>query len=89
MKELICSSIKRGCEEFEEESLIVGFLFARHASQEGRHIFPTYTHWFSSIFSSEANSPANNKKIFLFLVSCIYLYKFYFIYFILYIKVDF
>lgn len=67
--ELIERNIRRGCEELEMEPMVVGFLFARHAGKEGPHIFPSYAHWFSSLFTSEATSLAAQKQSFVFLVS--------------------
>lgn len=68
--ELIERNIHRGCEELEIEPMVVGFLFARHAGQEGRHLFPSYAQWFSSLFSPESTSPASQKQSFVFLVRC-------------------
>ncbi|XP_050688141.1 uncharacterized protein LOC126981284 [Eriocheir sinensis] len=68
LKELIERNIRRGCEELEVEPMVVGFLFARHAGQEGRHLFPSYAQWFSSLFSPEKISPAVQKQSFVFLI---------------------
>lgn len=50
------------------ESLVIGLLFARHASQEGRHIFPSYSQWFSALFAAESTSPVTDKQSFVFFV---------------------
>ncbi|XP_071528013.1 uncharacterized protein [Panulirus ornatus] len=68
LKRMIKKKIQHGCEDQEMDLLIIGFLFARHASQEGRHIFPSYPQWFSSLFATESGSPASNKQAFVFLV---------------------
>lgn len=68
LKELIERNIRRGCEELEREPMVVGFLFARHAGQEGPHVFPSYAHWFSSLFTSESTSPTAQKQGFIFLM---------------------
>ena len=62
------------------EPMVVGFLFARHAGQEGPHLFPSYANWFSSLFLSEASSPAPQKQSFIFLVSFVHLVNFMHIY---------
>lgn len=66
---MIERNIRRGCEEQEMEALVVGLLFARHASQEGPHVFPSYAQWFGALFSTEAASPISNKQAFVFMVS--------------------
>ncbi|XP_042231617.1 uncharacterized protein LOC121872690 isoform X4 [Homarus americanus] len=68
LKRMIQRNIQRGCEDQDMESLVIGFLFARHASQEGRHIFPTYSLWFSALFATESGSPVANKQAFVFLI---------------------
>ncbi|XP_045600459.1 uncharacterized protein [Procambarus clarkii] len=68
LKGMIEQNIRRGCEDQEMESLVIGFLFARHASQEGRHIFPSYSQWFSAVFATESGSPVANKQSFVFLI---------------------
>lgn len=68
LKGMIERNIRRGCEEQEMDSLIIGFLFARHAGQEGRHIFPSYSQWFNTLFATESGSPVPNKQAFTFLI---------------------
>lgn len=65
---MIEKNIRKGCEEQEMELLVIGLLFARHASQEGRHIFPLYSQWFSSLFAAESTSPVTDKQSFVFFV---------------------
>lgn len=70
---MIERNIRRGCEEQEMEALVVGLIFARHASQEGPHVFPSYAQWFGALFSTEAVSPIANKQAFVFMVSYCFL----------------
>ncbi|KAK7068186.1 hypothetical protein SK128_013543 [Halocaridina rubra] len=68
LKGIVESHIRQGCEEQDIESLVIGFIFARHASQEGRHLFPSYSQWFNALFATESGSPAATKQGFVFLV---------------------
>ncbi|KAK4321097.1 hypothetical protein Pmani_008081 [Petrolisthes manimaculis] len=68
LKDTIERNIRRGCDDREMESLVVGLLFARHASQEGPHVFPSYAQWFGALFSTEAASPVADKQAFVFMV---------------------
>ncbi|XP_047485099.1 uncharacterized protein LOC125036506 [Penaeus chinensis] len=68
LKGMIEKNIRKGCEEQEMELLVIGLLFARHASQEGRHIFPLYSQWFSSLFAAESTSPVTDKQSFVFFI---------------------
>ncbi|RXG69400.1 Fanconi anemia group A protein-like [Armadillidium vulgare] len=68
LKDEVDQYMQTGCVDQETEFLILGFLYARLASFEGRHVFPAYPQWFASTFGAEATSPANNKQSFLFLV---------------------
>ncbi|KAK3879105.1 hypothetical protein Pcinc_016302, partial [Petrolisthes cinctipes] len=68
LRDTIERNIRRGCDDQEMESLVVGLVFARHASQEGPHVFPSYAQWFGALFSTEAASPVANKQAFVFMV---------------------
>ncbi|XP_066939076.1 uncharacterized protein [Macrobrachium rosenbergii] len=68
LKTIIEKHIRKGCEEQDMEFLVIGFIFARHASQEGCHLFPSYSQWFTGLFATESGSPASHKQSFVFLI---------------------
>ena len=68
LKGIIEEHIRSGCKDQDMEALVIGFIFARHSSQEGRHLFPSYSQWFSALFATESGSPAANKQSFVFLI---------------------
>ncbi|XP_064103249.1 uncharacterized protein LOC135213204 [Macrobrachium nipponense] len=68
LKTIIEKHIRKGCDDQDMEFLVIGFIFARHASQEGCHLFPSYSQWFSGLFSTESGSPASHKQSFVFLI---------------------
>lgn len=66
LKELSKSLIRNGLENKDENSVMDGFIIARHCSLIASEAFSRYEKWFTNTFESEVYSPAKEPEAFNF-----------------------